>query len=82
MSAPNMESVDGMEEYYVEVMEWKSTTFRVMARSGFHATDLLEEYPDHRGTYTDDLWNKPGFRVSVEEHETCYGREVEELPEL
>ena len=34
-----MDSVkaDGMEEYYVEVTEWKSTTFRVMARSGFHA---------------------------------------------
>tara|TARA_R100000700_G_scaffold10655_1_gene15510 strand:- start:50 stop:283 length:234 start_codon:yes stop_codon:yes gene_type:complete len=77
-----MESVDGMEEYYVEVMEWKSTTFRVMARSGFHATDLLEEYPDHRGTYTDTVTGAEDFLVSVEEHEVCYGREVEELPEL
>jgi hypothetical protein len=74
-----MESVevDGMEEYYVEVTEWKSTTFRVMARSGFHATDLLEEYPEKRNAYT-----AKGIRVSVEEHETCTGREVEELPEL
>jgi hypothetical protein len=78
----NMESVDGMEEYYVEVMEWKSTTFRVKARSGFHATDLLEECPDHRGTYTDTVTGAEDFLVSVEEHETCTGREVEELPEL
>ena len=82
MSAPNMESVDGMEEYYVKVLEWKSTTFRVMARSGFHATDLLEEYPAHRGTYTDTLCCPGVWEVSVEEYEACCGREVEELPEL
>ena len=53
-----------------------------MARSGFHATDLLEDYPDHRGTYTDTVTGAEDFLVSVEEHETCTGREVEELPEL